>query len=117
MIQVETIRVVSAGMEQTVSLSPSQLNNLESARQTKRYLTELLSSRSMQSSEARLNLCFKAIHHLNSTGLNQLIGINAQARLHGVQLVLVDVQESIRQVFAVTRLERMFEFSSSHVTT
>jgi nucleotide-binding universal stress UspA family protein len=35
-----------------------------------------------------------------------LIGINSQARNCGVRLVLLDVQEAVRDVFALTRLER-----------
>lgn len=116
MSQVELIRVSSVGSEKTVSVSPDHLNNIKTARQIAWQMGELLSSQASQESDGdggRLNLNFSNIDRLNSEGLNELIGINAQARSQGVQLVLLDVQETVRQVFEVTRLERMFEFASS----
>lgn len=117
MDQVELIRVNSDGNEKTIFLSPDQLSCVETMRQIAWHLSDFLNEEETSpSNPCRLNLNFKHIEHLNSEGLNELIGINQQARNHGVQLVLMDVQEPIRQVFKLTRLERMFEFSSLPVT-
>ncbi|MFK8114224.1 MAG: STAS domain-containing protein [Rubripirellula sp.] len=114
---VEMIRVSPDGLEKTVSISHSHLNNMKAARELAGNLGELFDNDSTPSdTESRVNLDLKEIKRINSDGLNELIGINTQARNHGIQLVLIDVQEEVRKVFELTRLERMFEFASSPVT-
>lgn len=89
---------------------------METARQISWQLSELIGEdKSQDDHQEVLNLDFKEIDWISSAALNELIGINSQARSQGVRIVLVDVQQSVRDVFALTRLERMFEFSSSTV--
>tara|TARA_R110002049_G_scaffold285698_4_gene467071 strand:- start:231751 stop:232161 length:411 start_codon:yes stop_codon:yes gene_type:complete len=59
----------------------------------------------------KLTLDFRQVGWLSSDGLNELISINRQARTRGLRLVLSNVQEPVREVFALTRLERMFELA------
>lgn len=118
MSRVELIRVKTAGAAKTVSFSDEHLNDIMKAREIAWQLTEILDAGEVVNSDnealqPQLNIDFKEISRLNSAGLNGLIGMNTSARNHGVRLVLVDVQDSIRDVFVVTRLERMFEFSNS----
>lgn len=99
-----------------VSFSPEHINHIETARQIAWQLTELISNdKLVDDDQDCLNLDFKKIDRISSAGLNELISINSQARTQGVRVVLVDVQQSVRDVFALTRLERMFEFCSSKV--
>jgi len=116
MSQLELIRVTERGAATTVSFSSEHINQMETARQIGWQLTELIGNGGTANNiEDRLHLDFKDIHRITSAGLNELIGINSQARSNGVRLVLVDVPPSVRDVFALTRLERMFEFCSSTV--
>jgi len=116
MSQLELIRISFEGTSRMVSFSSENINRIETARQISWQLTELLSNdKSIDNEQDSLNLDFKEIDRISSAGLNELIAINSQARNLGVQLVLVDVQQSVRDVFALTRLERMFEFGSSNV--
>ena len=99
-----------------VSFSTEDINQMDTARQISWQLSELIGKETEDDGRNEvLNLDFKEIDRISSAGLNELIGINSQARSLGVRVVLVDVQQSVRDVFALTRLERMFEFSSSAV--
>ncbi|MEM8671483.1 MAG: STAS domain-containing protein [Planctomycetota bacterium] len=67
--------------------------------------------RAQKEGRAKLNLDFRQVNRVGSEGLNELIAINSHARCDGVQVVLVNVQENVREVFSMTRLERLFEFA------
>ncbi|WP_197231106.1 STAS domain-containing protein [Novipirellula artificiosorum] len=56
-----------------------------------------------------LNLDLAEVSWVSSVGLNELIEINLHAKKSGVRLVLTNVQSVVREVFMLTRLERMFE--------
>jgi anti-anti-sigma factor len=116
MSEFELVRINSEGTSRMVSFSSEHINRMETARQISWQLSELIGEdKSQDGRQEVLNLDFKEIDWISSAGLNELIGINSQARSQGVRIVLVDVQQSVRDVFALTRLERMFEFSSSTV--
>ncbi|TWU49677.1 STAS domain-containing protein [Rubripirellula reticaptiva] len=107
----EMICVSMQGAETTVSFSPDHINRTETAQKISWDLCELIED--TQSGETPLDhivLDFRGIDRIGSAGLNGLIGIKSKARSHGVRVVLSNVQESVRDVFALTRLERMFEF-------
>lgn len=113
MSQAELIRVRVDGSNRVVSLSPEHLNQIGAARQLGSHLSDIIEE---GADGTRLSLDFQGVDRITSVGLNELIGINSQARSQGVQLVLMNVCDSVRGVFALTRLERMFEFHSSTVT-
>jgi anti-anti-sigma factor len=116
MSQVELIRVSASGTTRIVSFSSEHINRMETARQIGWQLNELLDSEVWSDAqEDSLNLDFKDIHWISSAGLNELIGINSMTRSQGVKLILLNVPDKVRDVFELTRLERMFEFSSSAV--
>lgn len=111
------IRVSSDANETTVAFSPEDFNRSDTARQITRQLLDLLAGETEQDpGNLRLNLDFKGVGWISSAGLNELIGINSHARSQGVRVVLVDVPKTVRDVFALTRLERIFEFDSSSIT-
>lgn len=64
-------------------------------------------------SEGRLRLAldFRKVDRVCTAGLSELIAINSHARGDGLSVVLVNVQDEIREVFSLTRLERLFEFA------
>ena len=62
--------------------------------------------------DLELTVDFSDIGRLTSIALNELINMNRQARTRGVQLVLANVSDSLRDIFTLTRLERMFNFST-----
>jgi anti-anti-sigma factor len=47
---------------------------------------------------------------ISSEALNELISLHTLAKTVGVRLVLANVASDLRKIFAITRLERMFDF-------
>ena len=109
----ESLHVTSQGPQTTIALQAGHLNHVGAVRQISTHLQELAASEPSSRSSIQLNLDLKRVERITSAGLNELIGINTLARSHGIRLVLLDVQESVREIFALTRLERMFEFHCS----
>jgi anti-anti-sigma factor len=116
MEQNDLIRVSAEGSQKTVSFSAHHLNCVDSGPKIAGHLTDMISNHP-QPDQGCLHLDFKDIDRITSVGLNQLIGINNQARNCGMRLVLLDVQESVRDIFSMTRLERMFEFASTSASS
>ncbi|QDV42935.1 STAS domain protein [Stieleria neptunia] len=50
---------------------------------------------------------------ISSAGLNELIRLQAQSRASGIHLRLRSLNEAVRDVFRITRLERIFEFDGN----
>ncbi|GAA5509974.1 STAS domain-containing protein [Novipirellula caenicola] len=112
-IQKHLDRSVDKGLEQTISCSTQQLNSLKTARKFSQELVRWMrcqtesEDRSSQSVQT-LKLDLGGVDRLSSVGVNELIEINRKARKLGVKLILTEVGETVQEVFAVTRLERMF---------
>ena len=114
MSHAEMIQVRADGAEKTVSFSPDHLNCVATAGQIAFHLMELMGSLKVCESENHcLKLDFTRVDRINSAGLNELIGINSHARSRGIRLELLDVQQAVRDVFELTRLERLFQFSTT----
>ena len=114
MIHQETMKVFRRGSDTVISFTRDQLNQLESARRIFNEFSELIENglcRSHPIDEIKVD--FGEIDRISSIGLNGLIQMNCKSRNHGVRLVLADVPESVLEVFELTRMERMFEFSST----
>lgn len=47
---------------------------------------------------------------ISSAGLNELIQLQAHSRASGINFRLRSTTETVREVFRITRLERIFEF-------
>lgn len=113
--------VRDCGSERVVSVSTNHINDASSADSLSRRLasmfeSELLAGQGVDSPANQagqlidtLTLDFQRVGWLSSQGLNELISINRLVRTRGVRLILANVQEPVRKVFALTRLERMFE--------
>ncbi len=113
MSDTELIRVSIHGSETTVSFSPDHFNRTDTAEQISSDLCELIECSQPDACPLEhIVIDFRDIDRLGSAGLNGLIGIKSKARSHGVHLVLSNVQDSVRDVFALTRMERMFEIRS-----
>ncbi len=66
------------------------------------------------SDEPRLLISFANVDHLSSAALGALITINNKIRTRNGALRLANIDPQIREVFQITRLERLFEI---HDTT
>ena len=114
MSQFELIRVCRKGSETIVSFSADHLNQFDSARRIVDDFVDLVENGLCRSHPIdHLNVDFGKIDRISSVGLNGLIQMNSKSRNHGVRLVLIDVPRTVREVFKLTRMERMFEFDSS----
>jgi len=59
--------------------------------------------------EPKLLISFANVDHLSSAALGALITINNKVRSKGGQLRLADIDPQIREVFAITKLNRLFQ--------
>lgn len=58
-----------------------------------------------------IELDLSAMRMITSQTLNELIKLNTRAKSCGVRLVLTNLADNLRDIFAITRLERMFELA------
>lgn len=100
-----------------VSLTHKSLNTTGAATQCMGILTELGEEANAGGSVPALFVDMSEIQRITSEGLNELIGLNSEARSLGVSVKLLDVCTSVRDVFKLTRLERMFEFETLESST
>ncbi|WP_160168266.1 STAS domain-containing protein [Novipirellula maiorica] len=96
-----------------MTCSTQQLNSLKNARKLSQELVRWMrrqteSQEQSSQSVQTLKLDLGGVDRLSSVGVNELIEINRKARKMGVKLILTEVGEAVQEVFAVTRLERMF---------
>jgi anti-sigma B factor antagonist len=61
----------------------------------------------------RLLLNFTGVEFLSSAALNKLIILDKKIKSHGGKLVLSDLRPEIKEVFAITRLDKLFTISDS----
>lgn len=61
----------------------------------------------------RLLISFANVDHLSSAALGTLITINNQIRARSGELRLADIDPQIREVFEITRLNRLFQISET----
>lgn len=110
----ELIHVDHDGVQTTISFSRDHINRTDTAMLISSNLCTLIENqRANQTPLDRIVIDFRDIDRIGSAGLNGLIGIKCKASSHGVAIVLSNVQKSVRDVFALTRLERMFEFQAA----
>lgn len=114
MSELELIRVEANGVDKTISFSTDHLNDTTTAHQLAMRIGELMGNLQTSDSEDHcLKLDFTHVDRINTAALNELIRLNSEARNRGIRFELLDVQQTVRNVFELTRLERMFEFSST----
>ncbi len=61
----------------------------------------------------QLLLNFTGVEFLSSAALNKLIILDKKVKSHGGKLVLCDLRQEIKEVFAITRLDQLFTISST----
>ena len=124
MSQPKLIQVHNAGSCRRVVFSPKHINEMSVARKVTWELTEFMEDRYGDSvdpvedcGDRRLEIDMSVIDFLSSVGLNELININRQAKIRGIEIVLVGAQDQVRDIFVLTRLERMFKFQDARSTS
>ncbi|MCA9143513.1 MAG: STAS domain-containing protein [Planctomycetaceae bacterium] len=60
-----------------------------------------------------LLLNFTGVEFLSSAALNKLIILDKKVKSSGGKLVLCDLRQEIKEVFAITRLDQLFSISNS----
>ena len=61
----------------------------------------------------QLLLNFTGVEFLSSAALNKLIILDKKVKSHSGKLVLCDLRQEIKEVFAITRLDQLFTISDS----
>lgn len=57
----------------------------------------------------KIVISFRGVEHLSSAALGILITINSSAKKRGGQLRLSDIKPSIKEVFTITKLDKLFQ--------
>jgi len=57
----------------------------------------------------KIVLNFSKVEFLSSAALGKLIGFDKRVKQHGAELVLTNIRPEIYEVFAITKLTRLFE--------
>lgn len=114
MSQADLLTIRTEGNARVVSFSRQHFNDTTTSHEIACGVGELLDEQDGSGADSfeTLDLDLHQIDYLSSVALNQLIGINRRARANGIRLVLSNVQQAVCDVFALTRLERMFEVNS-----
>lgn len=113
MSYVQLIHIFGNEPDKSVTIATHDLDHNNVGQQLSIDLNSLVESEEFRCGDSRLILDFKDVTMISSAALNVLIRLNRETRDRGIRLVLMDVHDGVREVFAVTRLERMFEFDSA----
>ena len=62
-----------------------------------------------QSGKSNMLLCFENVEFLSSAALGKLIKLNVTVKKNGGQLKLSNIRPEIYEVFAITKLNKVFE--------
>ena len=112
MSQTEVGKAGFSGESRVISMTHKTLNTTGSTVECMGVLADLEQTAAAGRSETCLFVDMSEIERITSEGLNELIALNSEARSRGVFMQLLDVCPSVRDVFKLTRLERMFEFGT-----
>lgn len=96
--------------ENIITLEQDHLNQIGSCVDVTGRLDDLIEESVTGGGKNNVVLDFQWIEKITSVGLNELIKINAEARRREVKVVLANVTKSVREILALTRLERLFDF-------
>ena len=99
-----------------ITLEQDHLNQIGSCQDVTGRLDDIVEEAADQSPNLDVMLDFQWIEKITSIGLNELIKINTEARRRGVRIILGNVSKTIREIFALTRLERLFEFEAARIS-
>jgi len=112
MVQAEVGKIGFQGECRVLALSHKSLNQTGALKDCMGVLAELAEEADPGCSTPMLFIDMSDIERITSEGLNELIGLNSEARGSGVSIQLLEVCPAVRDVFKLTRLERMFEFGT-----
>ncbi len=93
-----------------ITLEQDHLNQFGSAKEFANRFDDILDEAETGPQPVKVSLDFQWINRITSIGLNEIIGINTEARKRNIRIVLSNVPKSVRDIFSLTRLERLFEF-------
>ena len=65
------------------------------------------------SGQNKILLELSELKYMNSTGLNVMINVLTKTRNAGGEAILVNVSESVKQLFVVTKLDTIFTIATS----
>jgi anti-sigma B factor antagonist len=77
-----------------------------------RELTEMLN----KTSEERVILDFRNVKFMSSSMLSKLVAVNRKAGEFKVKLKLCSIDSEIRQVFKITKLDKLFEIENDEAS-
>jgi anti-sigma B factor antagonist len=93
--------------DRRIVLLPDQLSHGNVVQDILRLVGESLDAEGVDVIELDLS----EMQMITSFTLNELITLNTRAKSCGVRLVLTNMANELRDIFTITRLERMFELT------
>lgn len=114
-IIVTNLRTTADNADNIITLEQDHLNEIGSCVDVTGRLHDIADELETTESVSVL-LDFQWIEKITSVGLNELIKIHTEARRRGIQIILGNVSTSVRDILALTRLERLFDFETIRVS-
>ena len=112
----ESIGINRHGNKLTLTITASDLNSLDAARQIAHELDQRIDEVAFGGDSVTLKVVevdFARVDRIASDGLNGLMSVNRHIRARGGETVLCNVSQPIRNIFKLTRLERVFRFDET----
>lgn len=106
--KIQTTEIAFHGCEVVVCPATQSMSRSKSARLMSAEIDELL-DQPRPDLVTDLVMDFKNVSSVTSAGLNELIQIQKRSRASGVVMRLKSLNENLKDVFRITRLERFFE--------
>ena len=107
-----TVEIKFCDHQMVVFPSAKLINRRRSAKQITSQVSAAL-KRSGDCPTTDLVLDMSDVDWISSAGLNELIQMQTQSRASGITFRLRSTCETVREVFRITRLERIFQFDSA----
>lgn len=106
----DRVTVSQRGNDLVARLNSPRLNEPAIAQETSDQLQSALDACPAGTQAVHLDL--GDVRAIASVALNHLIGFHTKARGQGIHVAITDVQPAVREVFEITRLDRVFRVAS-----
>lgn len=99
------LKITESGPISIVNFADSKIIDDQEIQELGRELYDLVE----RDSRPKIILNFSHVEFLSSAALGKLIGFEKRAKQHGAELVLTNIRPEIYEVFAITKLTKLFD--------
>jgi anti-anti-sigma factor len=105
MAKLQRIKVTEAGPISVVTFADSKIIDESEIQELGQELYDLVE----RDDRKKIVLNFANVEFLSSAALGKLIGFDKRVKQHGAELVLSNIRPEIYEVFAITKLTKLFQ--------